>query len=846
VTETYLTSGSPNQNHGGETFFRLQSSGKNRGLLFVDKVAIQQAVGTGTLLSATLQLTIDHAGTNWGTTGRPISLHRLKQASAEYSATWSCALDQSIQNQAADCLGTTAWSMNSSDPNVQPWVSTATGTTTITNNQVGVVSFDVTADVAAILANGWAGYGWLLKKVEESQNGAVDFRAHEQGSGPQLVLQVQSASPTDAGTIDAGPMYSTTITANADSYVRQGQPNQNFGTSTILRVQSSGRNRAVVNFDANAIHGVLGGNGLQHAVLQIAISKTFDNWGADRVLGVHHLRSVWSELGATWNCGTDTNPNNQSADCNGPTAWAMWAPELPQGQIAWVDPPISTALISSAQTGVVTFDVTTELACELAGFTPFNGFLIKKEAEQQAGHIEFASRETVTPPVLVLDHRAGAGVSVTSTQCAGLLQDDVIADAGVDAGGCTSHATIDDSCDGVDDDCDGTQDEDYTVIVSTCGQGACQATGELSCVNGVVQNSCVVGAPGASDATCDGIDDNCNGIADEDYVGGVTHCGIGACARSGERSCIAGVEQDSCEEGAAADDANCNGLDEDCDGTSDEAFPFACSTQCTALELSARAGAGGNQDGTLDLPEAASIALPSSAERLSGTAAGDVLTLTYQSASTGESVECVYLESQSGQGGRYTLDSCTNGARAGDAVMVESLRLHLASSSTPNSETVARIHFDRCGSGFGLIGSIDLPSYSSEEFPNNPLIAAPTGAHHVLVLWKRGTTWSEIESVLAPLHGRIESAIPDSGFTAVGLEVADFQQLALVLDTLRNSDAVDAASYDFLMEPTLVPGDRLTPPPSETVRPWRWTDDPAQLSHPLISCGADSERKSRI
>ena len=80
--DTYLRSGSPNLNLGSEPIIRLQSSGQNRGLLFFDPAAIQAAVGTDVLTSAALELPIDNAGTNWSAAGRPIALHRLKQASA--------------------------------------------------------------------------------------------------------------------------------------------------------------------------------------------------------------------------------------------------------------------------------------------------------------------------------------------------------------------------------------------------------------------------------------------------------------------------------------------------------------------------------------------------------------------------------------------------------------------------------------------------------------------------------------------------------------------------------------------------------------------------------------------
>ena len=42
--------------------------------------------------------------------------------------------------------------MNATTPALQPWVSPATATSQITNGQTGTVSFDVKADVDAILA----------------------------------------------------------------------------------------------------------------------------------------------------------------------------------------------------------------------------------------------------------------------------------------------------------------------------------------------------------------------------------------------------------------------------------------------------------------------------------------------------------------------------------------------------------------------------------------------------------------------------------------------------------------------------------------------------------------------
>ncbi len=73
-----------------------------------------------------------------------------------------------------------------------------------------------------------------------------------------------------------------------------------------------------------------------------------------------------------------------------------------------------------------------------------------------------------------------------------------------------------DTCDGLDNDCNNAVDDGFVSQPTTCGIGACASTGTTSCVGGVVQDSCVPRPPiSPTDATCDGIDDNCNGQVDE-------------------------------------------------------------------------------------------------------------------------------------------------------------------------------------------------------------------------------------------------------------------------------------------------------------------------------------------
>ena len=141
-------------------------------------------------------------------------------------------------------------------------------------------------------------------------------------------------------------------------------------------------------------------------------------------------------------------------------------------------------------------------------------------------------------------------------------------------------AVNDPICDGRDTDCDGQVDEDFESVVTTCGTGACQRTGSTSCVNGAVQDSCIEGGAVNLDATCDGVDDDCDGIFNEDYVRQPSTCGTGACFRQGFVYCVQGQLEDSCTEGnPQPSDTSCDLIDQDCDGTNDEDY-VATETTC--------------------------------------------------------------------------------------------------------------------------------------------------------------------------------------------------------------------------------------------------------------------------
>ncbi|HEY3358550.1 MAG TPA: choice-of-anchor D domain-containing protein [Polyangia bacterium] len=125
---------------------------------------------------------------------------------------------------------------------------------------------------------------------------------------------------------------------------------------------------------------------------------------------------------------------------------------------------------------------------------------------------------------------------------------------------CQKISEDDATCDGVDDDCNCMTDDHYTS--HGCGVGACER--QSTCVSGV--ESCVPGTPAPNDQSCDGVDNDCNGLTDDGYVPHT--CGTGTCLAWS--SCIGGVEK--CDPGASHTEV-CNGQDDDCNGLTDDGPP---------------------------------------------------------------------------------------------------------------------------------------------------------------------------------------------------------------------------------------------------------------------------------
>ncbi|MGK3960039.1 MopE-related protein [Sorangium sp. So ce118] len=131
------------------------------------------------------------------------------------------------------------------------------------------------------------------------------------------------------------------------------------------------------------------------------------------------------------------------------------------------------------------------------------------------------------------------------------------------------HPGADEICNGLDENCSGEADESSLDAGGACdtGEPGVCAPGTWTCADGMLACERLVQA---SPETCDGLDNDCNGTADDDTIdeGGPCQTGARGVCGAGTLACDGGVL--ACNQNQEPAPEICDGLDNDCNGTTDE------------------------------------------------------------------------------------------------------------------------------------------------------------------------------------------------------------------------------------------------------------------------------------
>ena len=185
--------------------------------------------------------------------------------------------------------------------------------------------------------------------------------------------------------------------------------------------------------------------------------------------------------------------------------------------------------------------------------------------------------ENDPPPVAGCFLAGAAGCDATSGTCIGECALGHLACAankmGLSCAG--ARLPVPELCNGKDDDCDGLVDEDFPTLGQPCNQQSCQGAGQFVCNASGTGVECSVTAAGPTPEICDGRDNDCDGLIDEaPGPGEPAMPGVGIACGSNVGECKSGVS--TCAGGKIVCSAVgpspevCDGKDNDCNGSIDD------------------------------------------------------------------------------------------------------------------------------------------------------------------------------------------------------------------------------------------------------------------------------------
>jgi len=170
VSDTWTDEANPTQNRGNDTTVSVYpvTNKRHRSLLQFDLSQIPAGACVG---SATLQLTLVSVGTS----SRTYGVYRVTQSWTEGNGLNNSGATWATRN------GVTPWTAPGGDA-----VTTATAVAATGITAGATLQWDVTADVAAFIADAVPNEGWLLKDANEGTGTQFRFASREGSPSPSV------------------------------------------------------------------------------------------------------------------------------------------------------------------------------------------------------------------------------------------------------------------------------------------------------------------------------------------------------------------------------------------------------------------------------------------------------------------------------------------------------------------------------------------------------------------------------------------------------------------------------------------------------------------------------------